>query len=221
MGSDPGEGATDEEPEQVAFLSAYCMDLLEVTNDAYRACEVAGACAAHLGPYGPDGHPVGNVGWSQATAYCAWLGKRLPTEAEWEKAARGGCEIAAPESCGEEDERTYPWGDTAPTCLLANYDTCVGGTEPVGSHPDGRSPYGISDLAGNIWEFVSDFLGASYSSCGFPCVDPYGPATGSAHVIRGGQWSSDAAGLRVADRDGVAGDTSTRPDLGFRCASSL
>jgi formylglycine-generating enzyme required for sulfatase activity len=233
LGSDPGEGELDELLEHVAIVSDFCLDTFEVTNRGYFECVAGGGCtpprsassctrAAYYGSPAFDEYPVINVDWYQAAAYCAWRGKRLPTEAEWEKAARGGCEIVAPASCGSEDERTFPWGDTAPDCEHANFVGCIGDTDRTNSLPAGASPYGTMNMAGNVQEWVADWYDmTAYVSCEHvTCVDPQGPITGSERVFRGGNWESVAASLSCANRfrqvQAYYYDT-----LGFRCAASL
>ncbi|MBI5491100.1 MAG: SUMF1/EgtB/PvdO family nonheme iron enzyme [Deltaproteobacteria bacterium] len=221
MGCDPSECETDEEPEHVVTVSAFCMDVTEVTNASYRTCETSGGWSPPAGTYGTETHPITFVTWDQAVAYCSWKGMRLPTEAEWEKAARGGCELREPDTCGAEDERRYPWGDTTPSCARANYLGCVGGPAAVGTRRAGESPYGLLDLAGNVWEWTSDWYGATeYASCSAGCTDPTGPATGTARVVRGGAYSYDNSYLYVSYRSGGNPPTTSLADLGFRCTKS-
>lgn len=242
MGSDPGESEAlpgrppDEEPEHIVTLSAYYIDLHEVTNADYRECVTAGACvppksspcppscspnsATRIGYFDDptyDRFPVLHTDWNMAVAYCAWRDKRLPTEAEWEKAARGGCEIVAPATCGPEDERIYPWGDEEPTCDRANRSDCVGDTDEVGMRPAGDSPYGVHDLAGNVIEWVADWTSDNYSWCADGCTDPTGPTSGLARSVRGGGWLLPNSLVRVSERahEGVNDGDSLR---GFRCA---
>ena len=234
MGSDAGEGYPDEEPQHVVELSAYCIDRTEVTNAEYRQCVADGACGPLDlgGPVFPlpddydtnrtyDQYPAANVRWTDALAYCEWAGKRLPTEAEWEKGARGGCEVVQPESCGPEDERVYPWGDAPPTCALTiagRHEPCRRGPEDVAARPAGASPYGLLGMAGNATEWVADWYDdAYYWTCATGCADPEGPATGTSHVRRGGGWESSWRMIRVAYRGPPAPDD----PVGFRCAVSL
>ncbi|MFH0902939.1 MAG: SUMF1/EgtB/PvdO family nonheme iron enzyme, partial [Pseudomonadota bacterium] len=209
MGSDPEEGAAqDEEPEHRPYLSGYYIDIHEVTNRQYSACVSAGACTLpgdtgswtrddYYGNEPYDSHPVLYVDWDQAAAYCKWAGKRLPTEAEWEKAARGGCELGKSGACEDDDERRYPWADQeaqAATCQLANIvvandSACLKDTARVGSYPDGASPYWVLDMAGNVWEWVADWFGADYyDTCAASCVNPTGPNEGTRRVMRGGSF---------------------------------
>jgi len=226
-------------PRHQVTLSAYSIDAHEVTNAEYRACEAAGACTApsslasntrpnyHTSP-AYDAYPVIYVTWAQASAYCAWDGKRLPTEAEWEKAARGGCEIVAPASCGPEDARTFPWGETPASCTLANYQPypapfCVtgGDTDAVGSRPGGDSPYGVHDMSGNVAEWVSDWYNSNtYSRCSGPCTDPPGAPTGSERVVRGGSWDDGAGFLLRVGRRSLDTPTLQFNQVGFRCAKA-
>ncbi|MBI5499825.1 MAG: formylglycine-generating enzyme family protein [Deltaproteobacteria bacterium] len=233
LGSDTGEGDGDEEPEHVVDVSAYCMDTDEVTNGGFAECVAAGGCtaphadgsatrASYYSHPSYAAYPVIAVDRDQAEAYCRWVGKRLPTEAEWEKAARGGCEIAAPSGCGSEDERTYPWGEDEPTCTLANFAGCAGDTDRGGARPAGASPYGVRDLAGNVQEWVADWYAATiYTACGAGgCVDPGGPPTGTERVFRGGAWESAVAYLRNANRFRQVPGYSDE-HLGFRCVAPV
>ena len=242
MGSDntDPDSFSDEYPEHVVNLSGYEIDVYEVTNGEFA--EFLNAYGSNESPegyemldaYDPDqhiywdgsswyveggyaDHPVVEVTWYGANTYCDYNGKRLPTEAEWEKAARGGCEVGgAPGACEDPaDERTYPWGEGI-DCDHANYYGCEGGTTPVGSYPLGVSPYGPYDMAGNVWEWVKDWYDGDYYDYS-PYQDPQGPVSGMCRVLRGGAWYFGASGLRVAlHLDGYPDVSSSV--LGFRCA---
>ncbi len=232
MGSDAGEGRADEAPEHVVYLTDYYLDVNEVTNAEYRACVVAGECFAptsadsytrtgYFNDPAYDNHPVVHVTWHQARTYCEWKGKRLPTEAEWEKAARGGCELSGDTSCGADDERSFPWGDANPTCGLATTYGCVTDTNHVGATAAGAGPYGTNNQAGNVGEWVSDwYMGTYYQSS--PASNPLGPQ-GSAYTrrgFRGGSWRGSSGETRVSMRgSGQAAFSSVA--LGFRCADYL
>ncbi|MBI2568138.1 MAG: formylglycine-generating enzyme family protein [Candidatus Schekmanbacteria bacterium] len=205
---------SDEFPVHAVLLDAFYIDAYEVTVAQYKTCVTAGSCAAAntvgtciYNASGKEQHPINCVDYNQATAYCAWAGKRLPTEAEWEKAARG------------TDQRWFPWGNTDPDCTYANASYCVDATLPVGSYPKGVSPYGANDMAGNVWEWVSDWYGSGYYAQS-PYQNPTGPASGSYRVNRGGGWDSDVARyVRAANR--LNGTPSDQDDsLGFRCGRS-
>jgi formylglycine-generating enzyme required for sulfatase activity len=157
----------------------------EVTNAQYDRCVRAGVCTAPSNSVWRDvrfaDHPVTDVSWDQASVYAQWVGGSLPTEAQWEKAARG------------TDLRAYPWGDQEPTVSLLNFEgSGIGGTSAVGSYPIGASPYGALDMAGNVWEWVADWYDGSYYSVS-PVENPQGPATGSYRVLRGGSWYGSAS----------------------------
>jgi serine/threonine-protein kinase len=183
----------------------------EVTNRQYAQCAKAGICAGSAYDDGKALHPVVNVNWYDAVTYCEWAGGRLPTEAEWEKAARG------------TDERTYPWGEGI-DCDYANYygkdngnDACVGDTTPVGSYESGKSPYGVYDMAGNVWEWTSSL----YQSYPYDASDGREELSSSDYrVLRGGSWNNGVNGARSAYRDDY-GPSITDDVVGFRCARSL
>jgi eukaryotic-like serine/threonine-protein kinase len=213
MGSDTG--APDERPIHRVSGSGFMMDRYEVTNARYAACVKEGACsppallssfkrAEYFGVPELADYPVIHVSWGQAASFCVWAGGRLPTEAEWERAARG-----------TEDARTYPWGDDAPSCDKANFAGCVGDTDRVGRRPAGQSPYGAFDMAGNVWEWTADWYEAGYYSRS-PDQDPTGPDAGQMKVMRGGCWVSGANSLRATCRKAELPGL-WAPNVGFRC----
>jgi len=260
MGSD-SSSYTSERPVHTIFLDSYWIDQTEVTNAMFEAfvaqsgyqtdAEKTGSSfvfnpgsrelmvgADWRHPQGPDSslsnlseHPVVHVSWNDALAYCEWAGRRLPTEADWEKAARG------------TDARDYPWGDQPPAGNLLNLgdaslaeivdpalvpaginwpdrsiDDGYQFTAPVGSYPAGASPYGALDMVGNVWEWVNDWAGEAYYQSS-PSSNPGGPASGEDHIVRGGSFYDDKDGQRAAYR-GWTAPVDTDFTLGFRCALS-
>jgi len=228
MGSLNGED--DEQPVHTVMLDAYYIDQYEVTNSQYAVCADLGICdpttdtsafdssytrGVYFGNQEFSDYPVIYANWHEAQQFCQWRGARLPTEAEWEKAARGGLE-----------GKTYPWGDQAPLC---EYDALNGAkfdddgdcnntdTEKVGSYsPNG---YGLYDMVGNVWEWVSDYYDENYYADS-PTNNPSGPEQGSYPVIRGSTWGDSADRLRISDRrfnDPKSGSLYS----GFRCARDV
>ena len=205
MGSDKGD--SDERPVHTVYLDAFYIDRTEVTNARYRACVKAEACDAPSNTTYYDNadyaqHPVVYVSWNDADAYCRWAGKRLPTEAEWEKAARG------------TDGRTYPWGEGI-DCDHAQYDGCAGKTVSVESNPKGASPYGALDMVGNVWEWLADWYNSDYYDQS-PRSNPRGPNSGEYRVLRGGSWNFQPNDVRGAER-GMRHPDEPSPVAGFRC----
>jgi len=217
MGSDTG--AADEKPVHRVRGGAFLMDRFEVTNSRYAECVAAGVCVPpslagsktrpkYFGEATYAAYPVIFVSWIEADTFCRFAGGRLPTEAEWERAARG-----------TDKPRVFPWGDEAPTCDKANFSGCVGDTDEVGKHPAGASPYGVQDMAGNVWEWTADWYGADYYG-GSESVDPRGPQTGTLKVMRGGCWVSGASSLRSTCRKPEV-PSLWAPNVGFRCVYPL
>ena len=211
MGSPEGEGDDDEHPQHTVYLSEFWMDQTEVTNERYGRCVAADACGASA--YAEDDRfngadlPVVGVSWYAAQAYCEWADKQLPTEAQWEKAARG------------TDGRGYPWGKTFDGKKL-NYGGTDDGwqhTAPVGSYPAGASPYGALDMAGNVWEWCQDWYGSDYYASS-PQRDPQGPDFRDRRVVRGGSWGSYERLVRAAARYRYEPDFRSN-GIGFRCVS--
>lgn len=196
----------DEKPGHQVTLAAYEIDVTEVTQDQYAACVNYGACAEPGCEWkcADKTLPATCLSWADAKTFCAWAGKRLPTEAEWEKAARGS------------DGRKYPWGNQEPNCARTNMAGCAGTAESAGSHPGGASPYGVLDMAGNMVEMVGDWYDAAYYASS-PAVDPTGPAKGEKYGGRGGGFKSTAEWHRVSVRDWYD-LTDAGTSLGFRCA---
>ena len=222
MGSPDGVGDDDEHPQHTVYLDAFWIMQTEVTNAQYAKCVAAGACewpTNNSWRRGDDyaDYPVTDVDWNQANAYAQWAGGRLPTEAEWEKAARG------------KDGRTYPWGEEGPSTALVNCCDFVNAITTVGSFPAGISPYGLLDMSGNVWEWTADWYDSGYYNQS-PARNPSGPAGGERHVVRGGAYNSgsrfvrssyrETSGLIIPDyypdyRDGIGGFRVVASSPGF------
>lgn len=199
-----------DNPAHSVSLSAYWITRTKITNRMYSICVGVGVCSppasaggtVYTNPVYAD-NPVVGVNWEQASAYCTWAGGRLPTEAEWEKAARG------------PGGQTYPWGEQPPTCGLLNFNNCVRGTTSVVAYGDSASPYLALDMAGNAFEWTRDWYDPAYYAAG-PIQDPPGPENGVSRVIRGSGFESDPSQIASAIRRPASPDYSSR-DLGFRC----
>ncbi|MGE5376893.1 MAG: SUMF1/EgtB/PvdO family nonheme iron enzyme [Bacteroidota bacterium] len=209
MGSD--QTNPDEVPVHSVFLDSFYIDKYEVTNALYRACVDANVCSPpkdvndYLNSQYAD-HPVVYVDWNMAKMYCEWRGAKLPTEAQWEKAARG------------TDGRTYPWGEDI-DCSEANYLDCAGGTSSVTAHPGGASPYGIYDMAGNVWEWVADWYSDTYYQIS-PANDPGGPGDGKLKIVRGGAWNVGPSAVYSSLRNQKSPNVFDN-DIGIRCARDV
>ena len=228
-------GDTDEVPVRTLYQDAFYLDKYEVTVAQYRACVEAGVCTPPEKFWGAqhnyeadfcngprtdrDNHPINCMRWWEADTYCKWVGKRLPTEAEWEKAARG------------TDGRRFPWGNEQANCDRAVIDDGGDGcgresTWPVGSFPQGASPYGVMDMSGNVWEWVSDWYGKDYYAQA-PSRNPMNNTpdpleSAPPKVLRGGSWADQTELIhRTANR--VQYNPNTYPDytIGFRCARGV
>ena len=212
MGSSSGDA--DETPVHSVWLNGYWIDKTEVTNLQYGMCVTAGACSLpqqtdsltrsnyfHNNFY--QDYPVIYVTWNDAHDYCDWVGGYLPTEAEWEKAARG------------MNGNKFPWGNSNPTTNLANFNYNLGDTSMVASYPDGASPYGVLDMAGNVYEWVYDYYSDDYYSSS-PVKNPFGPSNGDMHVLKGASFNTPAYKIRSSYRAKFT-PTTTGNDDGFRC----
>jgi formylglycine-generating enzyme required for sulfatase activity len=248
MGNPEGTGRPNERPQHMVTLSGYCIDNTEVTVAAYSACVANRGCVpapttnhvadkddSYFARFNPfcngdrsdrQDYPINCIDWDQAKAYCEWAGKRLPTEAEWEYAARGS------------DGRTYPWGEDPPAPHLLNAcgSECVAqaqqlglpgnwkklfdgddgwpSTAPVGSYPDGASPFGLLDMAGNVWEWNEDAYDRYNADA---ATNPIGSGSGAWRVFRGGGWYIDGANAARASARFWNHREMRRDDLGVRC----
>ena len=228
MGCVKGDAAcgAGEMPAHDLTMDSYYVDALEVSVADYAKCVGAGVCQAPQGSAaacnwnkkGFEAHPINCIGWYDAATYCGYAGKRLPTEAEWEQAARGA--VAS---------TLYPWGDSL-ACKTAVYDDGAAttgdgcdntGTSPAGSKAAGANGYGLYDVTGNVWEWVVDYYDAGYYASS-PAKNPQGPGWGKSRVVRGGSWQNSAGGpevLRLSNRVEV-GEYTFDAGVGFRCAAT-
>lgn len=221
MGSDDSDplASEDEIPQRLVYLDAFWVDQTEITNGEYQLCVEAGACSQQRYQgrrFAGEDYPVVGVDWFQASDYCRWVGGRLPTEAEWEKAARGA------------DGRTYPWGNAFDSSRLNFCDkNCIEDwrdmhaddgyayTAPVGSYPEGVSPYGLLDMSGNVWEWTADWYAPDTYKIASD-KNPTGPASGQQRVVRGGSWHYTGRNLRTTQRHRDL-PTFRYDKIGFRC----
>ena len=206
----------NEMPQREITLSAFYIDRTEVTNAQFESCVRAGDCSRpgtggrqgdYYGNSRYDNYPVINVSWYDADAYCRWADKRLPTEAEWEKVARG------------EQGNIWPWGDSWDSSRANTDERGPNDLTRVGSYSSGASPYGVLDLSGNVWEWVQDRYDDDYYASA-PDTDPPGPSSGSRRVVKGGGWSSFRHYVRAANR-GSKPPNDPSVYTGFRCAADL
>ncbi|MFT5583983.1 MAG: sulfatase modifying factor 1, partial [Cognaticolwellia sp.] len=230
MGSASQQAGADEAPVHPVYISAFCLDKLEASTALVR--EILGSSWAPKGSdargfeggveAGRGPHPAEGLTWEEAADFCQAREMRLPTEAEWEKAARGGCELGSdPANCDAQDLRAYPWGGVAPDCTRANHATLGMGapelclSDSTSVEQGGAGPYGHLNLSGNVWEWVADaYHPRVYGTQARR--DPSGPSSGETHVMRGGGWNTFSSNMRVANRfsDLVLGSA-----VGVRCAS--
>lgn len=214
MGTLPeAEDKPEEElPQHQVFLDGYWIDQTPVTIRQFHLCIESKKCGkvaftSKIYPEFEDPafaeHPVTYIDWYAAKRYCTWAGGRLPSEAEWEKAARG------------TDGRLYPWGNQAPDPTRLNFNKVFGGTTVVGSFPAGASPYGVLDMAGNVRQWIADWYGDSYYK-NSPLANPLGPESGEKKLLRGGGWDDSQLYVRSASRLTHV-PKSPGQNRGFRC----
>lgn len=240
MGSASSHAGADESPVHIVHLDGYCLDVAETTVADFAIW----LSQEKRVPTGKDvrslivegntvtvetersDHPAEGVTWTEARDYCLAHGQMLPTEAQWEKAARGGCELGTdPDQCDPSDLRAYPWGNDTPSCELANHQVsatgmpklCVSNTQTANELSAGQGPYGHVHLAGNVWEYVADVWHPTVYRDEMR-TNPAGVEAGDVHVLRGGGWNTFSTNMRAANRfhDLVMGSAS-----GFRCARSF
>lgn len=205
-------GYGGDAPVHSVNLGGYWIQQTKVTNRMYDQCVKAGVCSSPTQELGgpvftnPEfaSHPVVGVNWDQAQAYCTWIQGSLPTEAQWEKAARGA------------NGNTYPWGNIEPTCDLLNYSNCYGRTTNTNNYDAGKSPFGVFDMAGNVFEWVADWYDANYYATS-PADDPTGPTSGQYRGVRGSSFETAEEQVLTAIRRFNEPNDSGR-DIGFRCA---
>lgn len=205
-----GTGAPDA-PQKTVTLDGYWIYKTDVTNQMYALCVETGNCAPPAQELGTPlytnadyaDYPVVGVTWDMAANYCGWIQGSLPSEAQWEKAARG------------ESGATYPWGNDIPACDLLNMQGCLGHTNGVNDYRAGASPYGLTDMEGNVFQWVNDYYDPTYYDS-MPAQNPTGPSAGTQHTIRGSSFESDDTQVRAGTRHPAAPAYHSR-DLGFRC----
>jgi len=207
-----GRGPEGASLRHVVYLDAYWMDRVEVTNTMYKLCVTTKGCSSpvddniYYEQWTYRNHPVTYITWFQANEYCQWAGRRLPTEAEWEKAARGGT-----------DERLYPWGSLQPNARLANFDeTMIHEAVSAFRYPLGASPYGILNMSGNVREWIADWYDPNYYSVS-PYANPKGPDSGTERSLRSGSYNEDRREVAIYRRYRHAPE-SAGLSRGFRCA---
>ncbi|HIA03605.1 MAG TPA: hypothetical protein EYN66_17145 [Myxococcales bacterium] len=216
-------------PAHEIYLTAYYMDRREVTVSQYGSCVAAGICNGNLsndglcnfGKAGREQHPINCVPWQSASIYCAWSGKVLPTEAQWERAARGGCELYSSQECSSVFPK-YPWGDESVSCNLAAVSGCgetLQGTQVVGGYPAGASAYGLYDMSGNVAEWTRDWYSPFYYGEAAD-INPQGPASGTSRSVRGSSYIANVFGsstlLALWFREAVP-PNQAKGHVGFRC----